>query len=118
LELGAGLERERAWSLERLEPDPRRTQVSIFFWCLFCLFVCGAALHKIRSVAVQLHKQHLLLLLCIARKEEEEGDGITFFFFFFVQRKKFQRIRARSSELLLFVSLFFLLFLLAPLCFF
>jgi hypothetical protein len=39
------------------------------------LFVCGAALHKIRSVAVQLHKQHLLLLLlCVARKEEEEGD--------------------------------------------
>jgi hypothetical protein len=87
-----------------------------FFLCLFCLFVCGVALHKIRSVAVQLHKQHLLLL-CVARKEEEEGDGIAFFFFF-VQRKKFQRIRARSSELLLFVSLFFLLFLLAPLRFF
>jgi hypothetical protein len=83
------------------------------------LFVCGAALHKIRSVVVQLHKQHLLLfLLCVARKEEEEGDGIAFFFFFFVQRKKFQRIRARSLELLLFVSLFFLLFLLAPLRFF
>jgi hypothetical protein len=31
LELGAGLERERAWSLERLEPDPRRTHVNIFF---------------------------------------------------------------------------------------
>jgi hypothetical protein len=74
LELGA-------WSLEQLEPDPRRTQVSIFFLCLFCLFVCGAALHKIRSVATQLHKQHLLLL-CVARKEEEEeGDGIAFFFF-------------------------------------
>jgi len=72
-----------AWSLERLEPDPRRTQVSIFFWCLFCLFVCGAALHKIRSIVAQLHKQHLLLL-CVARKEEEEeGDGIAFFFFFF-----------------------------------
>jgi hypothetical protein len=119
LELGAGLERERAWSLERLEPDPRKTQVSIFFLCLFCLFVCGSVLHKIRSVVVQLHKQHLLLLLlCVARKKKEEGDGITFFFFFFVQRKKFQRIRARSSELLLFVSLFFLLFLLAPLRFF
>ncbi len=105
--------------MERLEPDPRRTQVGIFFLCLFCLFVCGAALHKIHSVAVQLHKQHLLLLLlCVARKEEEEGDGIAFFFFFFVQREKFQRIRAQSSELLLFVSLFFLLFLLALLRFF
>jgi hypothetical protein len=39
LELGAGLERERAWSLERLEPDPCRTQVSIFFF-VFILFVC------------------------------------------------------------------------------
>jgi hypothetical protein len=51
---------------------------------VFILFVCGAALHKIRSVAAQLHKQHLLLL-CVARKEEEEeGNGIAFFFFFFV----------------------------------
>jgi hypothetical protein len=92
LELGADLERERAWSgselgawsLERLEPDPHRTQVGIFFLCLFCLFVCGATLHKIRNVAAQLHKQHLLLFLCVARKEEEEeGDGIAFFFFFF-----------------------------------
>jgi hypothetical protein len=64
LELGASLEWERAWSLERLEPDPCKTQVSIFFLCLFCLFVCGAALHKIRNVAAQLHKQHLLLLFC------------------------------------------------------
>jgi len=68
--------------LERLEPDPRRTKVSIFF-LVFILFVCGVALHKIRSVAAQLHKQHLLLL-CVARKEEEEeGNGIAFFFFFF-----------------------------------
>ncbi len=33
------VEQERAWSLEWLEPDPRRTQVSIFFF-VFILFVC------------------------------------------------------------------------------
>ncbi len=70
MELGAGLEQERAWSLERLEPDPRRTQVGIFFLCLFCLFICGATLHKIRSVAVQLHKQHLLLLFFFCATQE------------------------------------------------
>jgi hypothetical protein len=77
LELGAGLEREqawslerqRAWSLERLEPDPRMTQVSIYFLCLFCLFVCGVVMHKIRNIAMLLHKQHLLLLLFCATQE-------------------------------------------------
>jgi hypothetical protein len=116
---GASLELGAATSLELgvAGAGPTQDPSKHFFLCLFCLFVCGVALHKIRSVAMQLHKQHLLLLLCVARKEEEESNGIAFFFFF-VQRKKFQRIRVRSSELLLFVSLFFLLFLLAPLRFF
>jgi len=76
----------------------------LFSLCLFCLFVCGATLHKIRNVAAQLHKRHLLLLLCVARKEEEEeGDGIAFFFFFFVQHKKLQRRRLCCCRLLLHV---------------
>ncbi len=110
------MERERAWSLEPLEPDPRRTQVSIFFLCLFCLFVCGVALHKIRSVAVQLHKQHLLLLLFCATQEVPKNKssklGAVFFCF-----PAFPSLSPCSSSFFL-ASNFSILFLLAPLCFF
>jgi hypothetical protein len=87
-ELGAGELGARAWSKGAARAGAGPTQDPgkhlFFLSCLFCLFVYGAALHKIRSVAVQLHKQHLLLLLCVAGKtKEEEGDGIALFFFFF-----------------------------------
>ncbi len=92
-ELGAGA-RSKGAAGARAAPmrDPGK---HIFSLCLFCLFVCGAALQKIRNVAAQLHKRHLLLLLCVARKEEEEKDDVIafFFFFFFVQRNKLQRRR-------------------------
>ncbi len=83
LELGAagtGLERERAWSLERLEPDPRRTQVSIFFCVYFvCLFV---ELRCTRYTALQ----------C------SSTNNICFFFFFVLQEKKKKKAMASPSS--------------------
>jgi len=76
LELGTNLELGAAGA------GPTQDQGKHFF-LVFILFVCGAALHKIRSVAAQLHKQHLLLLFVARKEEEEEGNGIAFFFFFF-----------------------------------
>ncbi len=105
------VERERAWSLERLEPLPCRTQVSIFFFVFIlfvCLWSCTAQDTQRCSAAPQTTFASSSSLCCKKRRRRRRC----------VQRKKFQRIRARSSELLLFVSLFFFLFLLAPLRFF
>jgi len=67
--------------------DPGK-HLTFFFSRLFCLFVCGAALHKIRSTVMQLHKQRLFLWSCVALQHNgaKEGDcsnaAVAFFFFF------------------------------------
>jgi hypothetical protein len=52
---------------------------------VFILFVCGATLHKIRSVATQLHKRHLLLLLfCAAQEVAKKKATVVAVAFFFI----------------------------------
>ncbi len=90
---------------------------------MFILFVClwsyaaQDTLHKIRSVAVQLHKQHLLLLLLFCATQEvpknksSELGTVSFCF------PVFPSLPPCSSSFFL-ASSFSILFLLAPLCFF
>ncbi len=111
--LGAGASLELGAAGAGPTQDPGKH----FFLCLFCLFVCGVALHKIRSIAVQLHKQHLLLLLLFCAMQEVPKNkrselGAASFCF-----PVFPFLPPCSSSFFL-ASSFFILFLLAPLCFF
>jgi hypothetical protein len=79
------------------------------------LFICGAALHKIRSTAVQLHKQRLFLWRCVVAQHNEEGNvalqhngakegngnnaAVTFFFFFFVLQEKKKKKKVMAALL-------------------
>jgi len=77
------------------ERDPSGTEVNIFFFLLFILFIClwSYAAQDMQRCSAAPQAAFASSSLCCKKEEEEEGDGSNvalafFFFFFFVQRKK------------------------------